>query len=300
MREAGYVELDASVIQETVARALAEDVGSGDVTAESVLRAEDEMRAVIISRATGVVAGLPLAEAVFGQLSECVGVRSLVSDGQAVADGSRIAEVTGPARPIVTGERTALNFLQRLSGIATYTRRCVEAVAQYDATILDTRKTTPGLRHLEKYAVRIGGGTNHRVGLHDQVLIKDNHLRMLLSEAGDLPNAVRLAVQRAREGVRGRMRIEVEAESPAMVEAAIEAAADIIMLDNMSLDELAEAAQKVRRLRESQGSDTPVTEASGGVTLERLVDVARTGVDAISLGALTHSAPVLDLAMEVA
>jgi nicotinate-nucleotide pyrophosphorylase (carboxylating) len=166
--------------------------------------------------------------------------------------------------------------------------------------ILDTRKTTPGLRHLEKYAVRVGGGTNHRIGLYDQVLIKDNHLRILLPEAGDLPAAVRLAVKRARERVGPDMLIEVEAESLEMALAGLEAGADIIMLDNMSLDEMRAAAGRARAHRKERNADRPITEASGGVKPENLALIAATGVDTISLGALTHSAPVLDLAMDMA
>lgn len=285
-------------VREIVRRALAEDLGTGDVTSESLVPERAMDRAFIVARAPGVLAGIPVAEEVFRQVSLAVRFRALAQDGQAVAAGERVIETHGPARALLAGERVALNFLQRLSGIATLTRRCVEAVRGHDVKVLDTRKTTPGLRALEKYAVRMGGGVNHRFGLYDQVLIKDNHLRALLPEAGDLPGAVRLAVTRARAHLGARMRVEVEAEDLAMVRAAIEAEADIIMLDNMSLDAMREAAAWVRAQRRARGSDRPITEASGGLTLDRLAAVAATGIDTLSLGALTHSVPALDLAMD--
>ena len=291
--------LEAGTVETVVSAALAEDIGAGDVTCESVLRGDESAKAIIVSRQPGIIAGLPVAEEVFRQVSGASRFRALVPEGAPVECETRVAEVTGAGREILTAERVALNFLQRLSGIATLTRRCVDAVRGSGVKILDTRKTTPGLRSLEKYAVRVGGGVNHRMGLYDQVLIKDNHLRLLLPLAGDLPAAVRLAVERARESSGKGMRVEVEAESPAMVQAALEAGADIIMLDNMPTHEMREAASRVRAYREQHGTDTPITEASGGLLPETLAEVAASGVDAISLGALTHSAPVLDLAMEL-
>lgn len=285
-------------LAETVARALSEDVGAGDVTSAALIPEGAVMAAVMVCRAPGVIAGLPVAAEVFYQVNDAISFRALVAEGARVDPGAPIAEISGPARAVLEGERVALNFMQRLSGVATLTRKCVDAVSGYDCRILDTRKTTPGLRVLEKYAVRVGGGHNHRMGLYDQVLIKDNHLRVLLAEVGDLPGAVALAVTRARKRVGDTMRVEVEAENLAMVEAALGAGADIIMLDNMSNDEMREASDKVRAHRAAAGKETPLTEASGGLTLERLGDVAATGVDMISLGALTHSAPVLDLALE--
>ncbi len=298
--EEGTVDLDVEIVRRVVKQALEEDVGTGDVTTQSVLRPEACIQAQVVAREAGVIAGLPVAAEVFGQLSPEASFTPRKQDGDRVARDEWIAEVGGPAAAILSAERVALNFLQRLSGIATLTSRCVDAVKDNPVRIMDTRKTTPGLRHLEKYAVRMGGGTNHRMGLYDQVLIKDNHLCLLLSEAGDLPAAVRLAVARAREAFGDRMAVEVEAETLPMVQAALDSGADIIMLDNMSLEDMGRAASMVRNHREERGSDRPVTEASGGLTPEKLALVAATGVDAVSLGALTHSAPALDMALVIA
>ncbi len=303
-------------VQQAVRRALAEDLGPGDVTSEALIPRQARGRAFIVCRAPGVVAGLAVAKEVFRQLRPRASFKPLTTDGRRVRPGEKVAEIAGPVRTLLAGERTALNFIQRLSGVATLTRRCVEAVAGHDVEILDTRKTTPGLRALEKYAVRAGGGTNHRMGLHDRVLIKDNHLNALLAEAGgpfdgsqgrpegnrtggDRLRAIRLAVQRARERVGKNLLIEVEAESLPMVEAAIAAEADIIMLDNMSPAQMREAARRVRAHRKKFRSRRPITEASGGVTPDRLALIAATGVDTISLGMLTHSAPAADFAMDI-
>jgi len=291
--------LNVDDVRRVVAQALAEDVGPGDVTSESVLPPDAAGRAHIVSRAPGVIAGLPVAEEVFRQVSRELCFTALVDDGAKVREGTRVAEIHGPGSALLSAERTALNFLQRLSGIATVTRRCVDAVSAYDAQILDTRKTTPCLRLLEKYAVRIGGGMNHRIGLFDQVLIKDNHLRMAVPGSDDLSDAVRQTVRAARDKVGTNIEIEVEAETLEMVAAALDANADIIMLDNMSLDEMSQATEMVRRHRQDAGGERPYTEASGGMTEDRLAAVAATGVDRISLGAITHSAPILDLAMDV-
>jgi len=287
-------------IQQAVKRALAEDLGPGDVTSEALIQRAARGRAFIICRAPGVVAGLAVAKEVFRQLRPSASFKALTADGRRVRRGEKVAEVVGPVRTLLAGERTALNFLQRLSGIATLTRRCVEAVAGDDVKILDTRKTTPGLRALEKYAVRAGGGTNHRMGLFDQVLIKDNHLDALLAEAGgDRLAAIRLAVLRARERVGKHRLIEVEAESLQMVEAALAAGADIIMLDNMTPARMRQAARRVRAYRKKLRANHPITEASGGVTPDKLARIAATGVDTISLGMLTHSAPAADFAMAI-
>ncbi|MGO8704684.1 MAG: carboxylating nicotinate-nucleotide diphosphorylase [Candidatus Brocadiia bacterium] len=288
-------------IREAVRRALAEDLGPGDVTSEALIPRAARGRAFIVCRAPGIVAGLAAAKEVFRQLRPSASFKPLTADGRRVRRGEKVAEIAGPVRTLLAGERTALNFIQRLSGIATLTRRCVEAVAGRDVKILDTRKTTPGLRALEKYAVRAGGGTNHRMGLYDQVLIKDNHLNALLAEArGDRPGAIRRAVLRARERAGKNTLIEVEAESLPMVEAAIAAGADIIMLDNMTPARMREAARRVRAHRKKFGARRPITEASGGVTPDRLARIAATGVDTISLGMLTHSAPAADFAMDLA
>jgi nicotinate-nucleotide pyrophosphorylase (carboxylating) len=257
---------------------LAEDVGDGDLTSASVVPEGATLRASLLLKERGVVCGLGVAESVFRELDPDVRFEPLVADGDEAR--GEVARVEGSARALLTGERTALNLLGRLSGIATLTRRYVDAVAGTGATILDTRKTTPGLRALEKLAVRCGGGENHRFGLYDGILIKDNHLRI----AGGIPAAVRAA---SGQGVP----VEVECETLPDVREAVDAGADIVLLDNMTPPDLRDAVQLVAgRAR---------TEASGGVTLETVNAVARTGVDFISVGALTHSARSLDVSMEV-
>ena len=269
-------------VEQVVAAALAEDVGSGDVTTEAVVDQGKLASATLLLKEPGVVCGLGVAETVFRELGDDVSFESLVEDGAALDRPSAVARVAGPARAILTGERVALNFLGRLSGIATLTRRYVVAVAGTGVTILDTRKTTPGLRALEKYAVACGGARNHRFGLSDGILIKDNHLRA----AG----SVATAVERARAV--SDLPVEVECDTLEQVRQALAARVDAMLLDNMSLDDLRTAAELVAgRAR---------LEASGGVTLENVRAVAGTGVDEISVGALTHSARSLDVSLEFA
>lgn len=257
---------------------LAEDVGSGDVTTRAVIDEDTTCRAVVLAKEPGVVCGLEAAAAVFAELG--VAFEPLVAEGETVGPGP-IAEVEGPARGVLTAERVALNLIGRLSGIATLTRHYVEAIEGTGATILDTRKTTPGLRALEKHAVATGGATNHRFGLDDGVLIKDNHLR--------LAGGIAPAVARARAAT--DLPVEVEAETLAQVREAVEAGADTILLDNMTLDELREAVALV--------DGRAKLEASGGVTLDTVRAIAETGVDFVSAGALTHSARSLDVSLEV-
>ena len=261
--------------------ALAEDVGEGDVTTEATVDAHATGTADLVVKTPGVVCGLRVAEAVFRALEPELRFEPLVDEGASVTGVTAVARVSGPARSILTGERTALNFLARLSGIATLTRRYVDAVEGTGVAILDTRKTTPGLRALEKHAVTCGGGLNHRFGLDDGVLVKDNHLRV----AG----SVATAVERLRAA--SPLAIEVECDTLEQVSEALAARADAILLDNMSLDELRAAVELVAgRAR---------LEASGGVTLENVRAVAETGVDEISVGALTHSARSLDVSLEL-
>lgn len=263
--------------------ALEEDVGPGDVTTEAVVPAGVRVRAVVLVKEGGVVAGLPVAARLFTLLDPSLSFRPRLADGDEVRQIPAVAaEMEGSARAVLTGERVALNLLQRLSGIATLTRRCVEA-AKGRVEILDTRKTTPGMRKLEKYAVAVGGGKNHRFGLYDGVLIKDNHIRAV--------GGIREAVVRARAKVHQGLRIEVECSSLDEVEEALAAGADIVLLDNMDVPTLREAVRRV--------AGRAKTEASGGITLANLPDVAATGVDAISLGVLTHSARALDMSLEV-
>jgi nicotinate-nucleotide pyrophosphorylase (carboxylating) len=268
-------------LDRVVVAALAEDVGVGDVTTEATVAADAVGTAELLVREPGVVCGIGAAEAVFRALDPDVRFESLVEDGTLVESTTVVAVVTGPLRAILTGERTALNFLGRLSGIATLTRRYVDAVAGTGVAILDTRKTTPGLRRLEKHAVACGGGRNHRFGLDDGVLVKDNHLHA----AG----SVGAAVDRIRAAT--ALPIEIECDTLAQVAEALAAKVDAILLDNMAADDLVTAVALVRgRAR---------LEASGGITLENVRALAETGIDEISVGALTHSARSLDVSLEL-
>ncbi len=270
-----------------IRRALAEDIGRGDVTSEATIPAGVQATARIVAREAGVVAGLPLAQRVFAMLDPTVRFEAPVADGDAVEAGATLAQMSGEARALLTAERVALNFLGRLSGIASVTARCVAAVKDTRAQVVDTRKTTPGLRALEKYAVRMGGGRNHRAGLDDGVLIKDNHI----AAAG----GVRPAILRAREHASHLLRIEVECEDEQQVSDAVESGADVILLDNMPPERLRANVEWIRT-----HAPTTIIEASGGIGTDpaRLATVAATGVDLISLGALTHSAPNFDVSLE--
>jgi nicotinate-nucleotide pyrophosphorylase (carboxylating) len=266
--------------------ALDEDVGTGDVTTLAAVPETARASARVVAREPLVVAGLAFAETAFRSQSPLIDVQRTAADGRRVQAGDSLLMLNGPARPILTAERVALNFLQRLSGIATQTAQFVEAVKGTRARILDTRKTTPGWRRLEKYAVTCGGGVNHRMGLFDMVLIKDNHLAALRHEP---PNPIGAAVARAR-AQHPELKIEVEADTPAQVQQALEAGADMILLDNMDPGELRTAVHWI--------SGKAKTEASGGVTLESVRRIAETGVDFISVGALTHSVRAVDIALD--
>jgi nicotinate-nucleotide pyrophosphorylase (carboxylating) len=279
--------LRTETIRAIVRTALAEDIGAGDITTEAAVPAELRANAFIIAKESAVVAGMPLVEAVFAELDSRVEVKTLAQDGVRVTKGCRVCDIAGPARAILTGERVALNFLQRLSGIATLTRQFVDAVKGTKAQVLDTRKTTPTLRALEKYAVAVGGGTNHRLGLFDVVMIKDNH-RAILARLG--PNALGDAVARVRRQ-HPTAPVIIEADTLDQVEEALAAGADHVLLDNMTLDELREAVTLV--------AGRAKTEASGGVRLDTVAAIAATGVDYISVGALTHSARAVDFSLEV-
>lgn len=263
--------------------AFEEDIGIGDITTDATVPPTQKGIGVLLAKSDGIVAGLPVAERVFEKLDPTLTFRALVKDGDAVVAGTPIAEVQGSAKTILIGERTALNFLQRLSGIATFTAQFVEAVAGYDTKIVDTRKTAAGWRAAQKYAVRVGGAQNHRFGLYDGVLIKDNHI----VAAGGIGNAV----QRARQIVPHTAKIEVEVETVEQVDEALEAGADILLLDNMPPGIMQRVVQEV--------SNRAVTEASGGITLDSVKSVAATGVDFISVGALTHSAMPMDISLNL-
>jgi nicotinate-nucleotide pyrophosphorylase (carboxylating) len=268
-------------IRHAIRRALQEDIGDGDITSERIIPTEATMRGNIIAKQTGVVAGLDVAEAVYLEVDPSVVFDADVDEGQRVTTLENLAAVSGPARALLTAERTALNFLGRMSGIATLTRQFADAVAGTKAVILDTRKTAPGLRLADKLAVARGGGTNHRTGLFDMILIKDNHI--------DFAGGLVEAVKRARNGG-GQFRIEVEARTLEDVEAALDLEVERILLDNMSVELMAAAVE--------MSGGRALLEASGNVNLENVRRIAETGVDFISVGALTHSAKNFDLSFE--
>ena len=280
------MKLSAAEIRHAVQLALAEDIGSGDATTLATVPANAKAKAVLRAREPLIVAGIEFAESAFKQLSPKIKTEKKFSDGMQANAGDTLLTVSGPARAILTAERVALNFVQRLSGVATLTSQFVAAIKGTRAQILDTRKTTPGWRRFEKYAVACGGGCNHRIGLFDMVLIKDNHLAALRNEK---PNAIAAAVARAREKF-PKLKIEVEADTLEQVEQAVNACADFILLDNMDLKQLRMAVKIVRgRVK---------TEASGGINLETVRAIAGTGVDFISVGALTHSARAVDVGLD--
>ena len=281
MKSVPFQPLEPALYREPVRRALAEDLGWGDVTTEATVAADQKGRGAIVAKCTCVIAGLDVAAEAFRQLDPAVEFTVKRPDSSRCEPGDVVAEVRGSAAALLTAERTALNFMQRLSGIATLTRKYVDAAAG-GITILDTRKTTPTLRALEKYAVRAGGGSNHRAGLDDGILIKDNHIRL----AGGVAEAVRRMKRAGKE-----MAVEIEAQSLAQVDDAIAAGADIILLDNLSTEEIREAVHRI--------GGRAQTEISGGVTLERIPELAQTGANYVSIGALTHSAPAADLSFEL-
>ncbi len=262
--------------------ALEEDIGNEDVTTNAVMRDYIKGRVKLICKQDGVICGLNVFERVFKLLDEATSVEIFVKDGDEVKKGQQLAIVSGDIRVLLSGERVALNFLQRMSGIATYTRQVVKLLEGSKTKLLDTRKTTPNMRVFEKYAVRVGGGNNHRYNLSDGVLLKDNHI----GAAG----GVRRAVELAREYAPFVRKIEVEVENLSMCKEALDAGADIIMLDNMTVEEMKEAVAMI--------GGKAVTECSGNITLENVAKIKQTGVDFVSSGALTHSAPILDLSLK--
>ena len=274
--------LDKNVYLPLVRSALAEDVGSGDVTTMSLIAQGSFASGVIIAKEPLVVAGVDLAIASFRELEKSIDFSVEVLDGQDGDFFQPLIRIHGPARALLTAERTALNFVQRLSGIATLTAKFVQQVSGTNTKILDTRKTVPGWRVLEKYAVACGGGINHRFGLYDQVMIKDNHL---VAVGGNIKKAVKCA----RENY-PKLKIEVEADTVEQAKTAAEAGADIILLDNMSCEELSQSIELI--------SGRSKTEASGGITMDTVREIAETGVDFISIGALTHSAPAVDIGFD--
>lgn len=278
--------MSANEIRAAVKAALAEDIGGDDATTLATVPPHLTARAIMRAREPLVLAGIEFAEAAFRLLSKEARIKRMLRDGRPARAGDALLKITGPARPILSAERVALNFVQRLSGVATLTSKFVEAVRGTGAQILDTRKTTPGWRRFEKYAVACGGGTNHRIGLADMILIKDNHLAALRDAR---PNAVAAAISRARQKY-PKLKIEVEADALEQVRQAIDAGADMILLDNLNLKQLREAVKMARGRAK--------TEASGGVNLKTVRAIAQTDVDFISVGALTHSVPAVDIGLD--
>jgi len=279
-------ELQMDNVKRNIKLWLEEDIGMGDVTTMTTIPADRQSKAIIHLKDNGIIAGLPVAEAVFALVDERLRFEPKVQEGQAAGYGTVLAEVSGSTRSILLGERLALNLMQRMSGIATRTRQFVDALQGLPVRLVDTRKTTPGHRLLEKYAVRIGGGHNHRFGLYDAVMIKDNHIK----GAGGIAEAIRSA----RAQIPHTMKIEVEVESMEQLEQALAAQPDIIMLDNMTPEQMREAVVRMK-------SQAPhiLVEASGSVTLESIHSIASTGVDVISVGRLTYSVQALDISLDL-
>ena len=282
--EIATAALDRVEVEDRIRQALAEDIGDGDVTTQCTVPAGLEMQGRFIAKEAGIIAGLTVADLVFGSLDEAVQFTPLVGDGDSVEPGQVVATVRGAGRALLSGERVALNFMQRMGGIASLTHQFVKAVQGTKAVILDTRKTAPGLRAFDKWAVRLGGGQNHRTGLYDMVLIKENHITAV--------GSITATVERVRNGDPQKRPIEVEVKDLKELEEALALNLDRILLDNMTLDQMAEAVQLTN-------GRTPL-EASGNMSLERVAAVAATGVDYISVGALTHSVRALDISLLLA
>jgi nicotinate-nucleotide pyrophosphorylase (carboxylating) len=283
----GAAVLESAEVREIIRRALAEDGVFNDITTDALIASEQSGTGVLLAKEAGVVAGIPVASAVFAEVDPGVSLVPLIAEGSRVQPGIELAHLRGRYSSMLRAERVALNLLQRMSGIATMAAHAVDLVSGLSVRIVDTRKTTPGLRPLEKYAVRSGGAHNHRYNLADGILIKDNHLAALRGREQGIGDAVRLA----RAAAPHTIRIEVEVTTLAEVDEALAAGADIIMLDNMTLDEMRIAADRCK--------SRALSEASGGITLANIRAVAETGVDIISLGALTHSAKALDISLEM-
>lgn len=271
------------LIEKIVEQALLEDIGTGDITTESIVHSNLKAKGIIKTSEDGIVAGLNIVNLVFKKLDSEIIFQEKIKDGMKVTRGKVLAEIDGSSRTILMGERVALNFLQRMSGIATITFKFCQEVKDFPVRIVDTRKTTPGLRILEKYAIRMGGGYNHRFGLYDAVLIKDNHIAV--------SGGIKSAVNSVRKQISHTVKIEVEVENLSQLKDALEMKVDIIMLDNMDLDTMEEAVKIAK--------GKALIEASGGITLEKVRKIAQTGVDLISIGSLTHSVKSLDISMEI-
>jgi nicotinate-nucleotide pyrophosphorylase (carboxylating) len=280
------MELDSGIIYAFASDLLKEDLGRGDLTTQTVIRGGAKARGRFLPNQDIVLCGLEIAEAVFAALDNSIVLESLVYDGEKIAAGDEFARIEGPANALLTGERTALNIMQRLSGVATLTRTFVDRIEGTEARIVDTRKTTPGLRFLEKYAVTVGGGFNHRFALDDGVVIEDSHIA--------LAGGVRRAIELARRGVPHLMKIEVEVANQQHLREAIAARADVIMLESMTLDEIKESVKLIR-----DKAPGAIIEASGDVSLENVRDFAACGVDLIAVGAITQAATAVDISLKI-
>jgi len=289
---------------ETLLRlAIQEDIGTGDITTQHLFPDDFIVEGEFIAKEQAVIAGLAVVEFFFSKIGENILFKNQVQDGSMVEKGEPFAAIRGSAKALLSGERIALNFLQRLSGIATLTSRFVEQIKPLQTHIMDTRKTIPGWRYLEKYAVTMGGGVNHRMGLYDQVLIKDNHLdivkRRLSPDDCSYTGAIEKTITTLRKTVRQDVLIEVETRSQKEVEDAIKAGADIILFDNMDVSQIREAVSLVQGRKYDEGVRRPLTEASGNITVDNIRSIAETGVDRISVGAITHSARALDISFKI-
>lgn len=297
------INFEPAKINALLQLAMQEDIFTGDITTNNLIPDNLMIEGVFIAKESGIVAGLPIVEYFFSKLDKNVFFKQWVKDGFFVRTGETIAAIHGKAKAILSGERIALNFLQRLSGIATLTARFVERITPLKTSLMDTRKTVPGWRYLEKYAVAVGGGVNHRMGLYDQVLIKDNHLDIIknkgLLNISSNDSIIEKAVYLLRQRIMKGILIEVETRTLEEVKDALAAGADIILFDNMDIQQLKDAVKVVKEWKYGGGKRQPLTEASGNITLENVALVAQTGVDRISVGAITHSAKALDISLEI-
>ena len=297
------MDLNKKKIKNIIELAINEDIGNGDVTANAIIPESFTIYGEFIAKEPGIVAGLPVVKSIFERFKSSVSLNMHVKDGDHVSEGDLIAKISGDARTILSYERLSLNFLQRLSGIATLTFAYVKQAEKFGIKIVDTRKTTPGWRYLEKYAVRVGGGTNHREGLFDQVLIKDNHLSILCSlqpgKKHDLGRQIIESVQKARREIPKDMLIEIEIDYVENVKDALESGADIIMFDNMDCDQISKSLQIVNDWTLKTSKIRPIIEVSGGVILKNLEKIAQPGIDRLAIGAVTHSAKALDISLEI-
>ncbi|MDP7530012.1 MAG: carboxylating nicotinate-nucleotide diphosphorylase [Candidatus Scalindua sp.] len=295
-----HTELDLEKIKDIVQLAIKEDIGDGDITSKIFIPDGSKTEGMLIAKEAGVVAGLPVAGYVLSQIDENLILTSNIEDGSRVKKGTIIGSVKGLTLSLLSAERLVLNFLQRLSGIATVTNRFAEKIKGYRTQIMDTRKTAPGWRYLEKYAVRVGGGINHRMGLYDQILIKDNHLKAMGTEKEN--GTISRLVRTVREQIENGMLIEVEVEDLCQIKEVMDAGVDIILFDNMEPSKIREAVGMVKEFEKNQGAGTGnaiLTEASGNITIENVEEYADAGVDRISVGAITHSARALDISFDI-